>query len=262
MSESSFQGAVFIESMNGDVAGGIDALFNGHNFFTGLYRGAIMGASIAGIGYIVSKTVQYFKLDRNARYDLTEKELMEKGIDISNFQDNYYSSDKELVSDVNSIAAKGNYQSYADKIKTEFKLYKDYDVSHFGYSKDSFGNIYNSYGDRVFATTVRANSAGYLKFLLGDTKSHIYVVPNLGNKSNALKLIAFNHEYIYGYHIYLDLVYGSAFKNLTEASAYDYTIKKMGEFTMIESQKFYQEISRKNFGNMRNVKFRWPSNIR
>jgi hypothetical protein len=70
MSASGFNGAVIIGSMNGAIAGGVDALFNKENFFTGMYRGAIFGAATAGIVSGISWVVN--KLSNSYQYRISE----------------------------------------------------------------------------------------------------------------------------------------------------------------------------------------------
>ncbi|MGC5744484.1 hypothetical protein [Chryseobacterium sp. NFX27] len=56
--------------MNGAIAGGIDAVFNGQNFFTGMYRGAIFGAATAGIVSDISWVVN--RLSNSYQYRINE----------------------------------------------------------------------------------------------------------------------------------------------------------------------------------------------
>ncbi|MGS0747499.1 hypothetical protein [Halpernia sp. GG3] len=44
-------------SLNGAVSSGVEAIFNGENFFKGLYSGAIMGGAMAGIGWGISSVI-------------------------------------------------------------------------------------------------------------------------------------------------------------------------------------------------------------
>ncbi|SIS35434.1 hypothetical protein SAMN05421639_103287 [Chryseobacterium shigense] len=70
MSASGFQGAVIVGSMNGAISGGVDALFNKENFFTGMYRGAIFGAATAGIVSGISWVVN--QLSNSYQYRINE----------------------------------------------------------------------------------------------------------------------------------------------------------------------------------------------
>jgi RHS repeat-associated protein len=72
---SSFLGVVAQSAVNGAISGGINAVFNGENFLKGVYRGAVMGAAMAGIGYSISKVVMMLTTPHYSYHNITEEDL-------------------------------------------------------------------------------------------------------------------------------------------------------------------------------------------
>ncbi|WP_295230536.1 hypothetical protein [uncultured Chryseobacterium sp.] len=85
MFASGFNGAVIVGSMNGAISGGVDALFNNENFFTGMYRGAVFGASTAGIVSGISWVVNQLII-RTIRFYMEDNETntLESGTPVGN----------------------------------------------------------------------------------------------------------------------------------------------------------------------------------
>ncbi|BAP29198.1 RHS repeat-associated core domain-containing protein [Chryseobacterium sp. StRB126] len=221
---SGFWGPVGVGALSGAATGGVTALITGQNFLEGVLKGAVMGGALAGMGWIISKTVTYYRSKTpNA---ITSTELQAAGHDLSdnNFND-YYTNDQQVQNDFNRTT--GDYQASVDNINTEYKVATNQNLPK-GSSLSSWKQIITNdpkEAGYVLGYTTNRNK-NWWDFMINGEKSTVLIAPNLGLKSDVIKQAVFGHEYIHAYHRYLGLraIYGRKYSDYTESSAYHFTI--------------------------------------
>ncbi|KXH82955.1 hypothetical protein [Chryseobacterium kwangjuense] len=225
MSASSFNGAVIIGSINGAIAGGIDVVFSKQNFFTGLYRGAVMGATIGGITGLISSTFRYFA---NKKTSLTTvDDLKSQGYDLTETGEDYQST-SQIRTDFDNLV--GDYETSTSNINNEMKLATNADLSAYDYNFNSNGHIQtNDIRDTGYILGFNVGTLpSFWRNLFSETYASItYISPALGRYSDGVKKAVMGHEYIHGYHRYLGLAFkysDKAFHTYTEASAHKFSL--------------------------------------
>ncbi len=100
----------------------MDAVVNQRNVLQGILKGAVIGGAVAGVSWVVAKTVAYYRAKTpNA---ITSTELKNAGYDVSdNTTGDYYTNDQQIQNDFNRTT--GDYQTSVDNVNTEYKLATD-----------------------------------------------------------------------------------------------------------------------------------------
>jgi hypothetical protein len=218
-------GSVGNSAFVGAGTGGVTALISRQNFLEGVIKGAVIGGAVAGVSWVVSKTVAYYR--SKTPDTITSSELKNAGYDVSdNITGDYYTNDQQVQNDFNRTT--GDYQASADKINTEYKLATDQNLPQGTRLTHPWKQIWTNNpkeSSHILGLTTNRNK-NWWEFLLQGEKTTVLIAPNLGIQSDIVKKAVFGHEYIHAYHRYIGLMaqYGSQYSNYTESSAYHFTI--------------------------------------
>ncbi|GAB0155165.1 hypothetical protein CHRYSEOSP005_04250 [Chryseobacterium sp. Alg-005] len=245
-------------ALAGAGSGGVTALLTGQNFIEGLAKGAVMGGAVAGLGWVVGKTVTYYR--SKTPNTITSTELENAGYDLSDTSfDDYYTTDKQVQNDFNLTT--GDYQASVDNINTEYKVATSQNIPK-GFSLTDRHQIWtdNPKEDGYVLGITTNRNKNLWEFLVKGQKSSVLIAPNLGLKSNFLKQAVFGHEYIHAYHRYIGLMakYGKKYSDYTESSAYHFSInllKHKGQDYSAILNQFY------NYGAKFPGVFNWTAAI-
>ncbi|WP_260446561.1 RHS repeat-associated core domain-containing protein [Chryseobacterium lactis] len=259
-SASGFWGTFGNGALAGAGSGGVTALLTGQNFLEGVLKGAVIGGAVAGVSWVISKTIAYYR--SKTPDSITSTELKNAGYDLSdNNLNDYYTTDQQIQHDFNRTT--GDYQASVDNVNTEYKLATNENLPKGSTLSQPWKQIITNdprESGYVLGYTTNRNK-NLWEFLVKGEKSTILIAPNLGLKSDVIKQAVFGHEYIHAYHRYIGLIaqYGHKYSNYTESSAYHFTInliKANGQDYSGFLNQFY------NYGGKFPGIFNWTDAIR